>query len=53
MRMHKCPYCRVELDRDTNAAINIRNSTVGATGTYVSVEIEPLLSRQLKSKLYH
>jgi len=34
-RIHKCPVCKIELDRDHNAAINILNkNTVGTTGIY-------------------
>lgn len=35
VRVHICPFCGLELDRDHNAAINILNrsiSTVGTTG---------------------
>ena len=35
IRVHSCPFCGLELDRDHNAAINILNrskSTVGTTG---------------------
>ena len=33
-RTHQCPYCKLILDRDHNAAVNIlRKGTVGHTGT--------------------
>ncbi|MGK7916542.1 MAG: zinc ribbon domain-containing protein [Prochloraceae cyanobacterium] len=28
-RWHSCPHCEFSVDRDLNAAINIRNRTVG------------------------
>ncbi|WP_305065043.1 transposase [Methanococcoides sp.] len=32
IRVHKCPKCGIELDRDVNAAINIQNiCTLGTT----------------------
>jgi putative transposase len=32
-RIHSCPYCKLTMDRDTNAAINIlQKATVGTTG---------------------
>ena len=35
VRIHKCPYCKLEIDRDLNSAINILNkATVGLTGSY-------------------
>ncbi len=43
-RTHKCPNCKLELDRDVNAAINILLKalrTVGHTGTW---EIDNLLN---------
>ena len=34
-RWHECPACGASLDRDINAAINIRNRGVEALGTSV------------------
>ncbi|WP_375340110.1 zinc ribbon domain-containing protein [Okeania sp. KiyG1] len=28
-RIHSCPHCRVVIDRDVNAAINIKNRAAG------------------------
>jgi putative transposase len=39
IRVHECPYCGLRLDRDWNAAINIRNRAVG----------QPVLKAQLMS----
>ena len=44
-RIHHCPECDCNLDRDVNAAINILNRgldtrTVGTTGTTTLVEIK-------------
>jgi putative transposase len=39
-RTHKCPVCKIELDRDHNAAINILNkNTVGTTGIHAWGEV--------------
>ncbi len=43
-RTHKCPHCKLELDRDVNAAINILLKalrTVGHTGTW---QVDKLLN---------
>ncbi len=41
VRTHVCPHCRLVLDRDHNAAINIlkKASTVGQTGTATPVAV--------------
>lgn len=53
VRIHKCPFCNLVMDRDENAAINIlRKSTVGATGSYARGEAAlsgPSLNREAPS----
>jgi len=44
-RTHKCPYCGLELDRDHNAAINIKR--IGQElSEYTPVETRPLLLKE-------
>ena len=42
-RVHKCPTCNLVMDRDLNAAINIRNMVGGGTADSTPVEMRPLL----------
>lgn len=49
VRQHKCPYCKLEIDRDYNSAKNILKLGLQKIGQELSdfkpVEIEPLLIR--------
>lgn len=44
-RVHKCPYCGLEMDRDVNAAINILNKSICTAGTAGINACQGLLSR--------
>jgi putative transposase len=49
-RVHKCPACNLVVDRDLNAAINIRNKVGGGTAHFTPVEMGSLLlTKQVSS----
>ncbi len=45
VRVHSCPFCGLELDRDHNAAINILNRSISTVGTTGINARQGLLSR--------
>jgi len=45
VRLHSCPFCGLELDRDHNAAINILNRSISTVGTTGINARQGLLSR--------
>lgn len=51
VRNHLCPTCGFLIDRDQNAAINIRNRIGGGTAEYTPVEMRPLLLTKQASSL--
>jgi len=50
-RIFKCPKCLNVCHRDLNASNNHINDTVGLTGIYTPVDIEPLLSERKASSV--
>ena len=46
VRVHDCPHCGVVLDRDHNAAINIKKAAVALRGGAVVVNIPETLERE-------
>jgi putative transposase len=41
-RTHDCPYCKISLDRDYNASLNILKAGVGHSSA--PIELKPLFS---------
>lgn len=45
IRIHKCPYCELKIDRDLNSAINIlKKATAGRVGSYAYGDLTPTSS---------
>ena len=50
-RVHICPTCNLVVDRDLNAAINIRSKIGGGTADFTPVEARPLLITKQASSM--